>query len=119
MNIKNLKIKIIGGFRKDQHYSISAEEAHKAYILFMNPNQRAIFKNGLAIIGQDVRGIEPDYNGSMGWNAEHQLDEYDWNDIRSKGIDRELRDVLDLAKNVAMNHPDKINLPLSEIKLLE
>ena len=116
--MKNLKVKIISGYRKDQTHIIDADEAHKAYRLFMNPDERAIFKNGLAIVGQDVRGIEPDYNASMGWNDSHVLDNDDWNEIRSKGVDKQLRDVLYLAKEVAQKHPEKVNLPLSEIKML-
>jgi hypothetical protein len=117
--MKHLKVKIIGGFRKDQHYTIDGDEAHKAYHLFLNPDRRAIFKNGLAIIGADVRGIEPDYNATMGWNADHVLGGEDWNEIRVKGINKELRDVLTLAKEVAINFPEKVNLPLSEVKPLK
>ncbi len=118
--MKNLKVQIIGGFRKDQHYTIDADEAHKAYSLFLNPERRAIFKNGLAIIGQDVRGVEPDYNSSMGWNTDHVLDGNDWNEIRKYGVDRELRDILQLAKEVAQRDiKEEMSLPLSEIKLLK
>lgn len=117
--MKNLRVKIVCGFRKDQVHSISAEEAHKAYRLFMNPDERAIFSNGLALAGKNIEAIEPDYHGSMGWNSNHVLDGDDWNDIRSKGIDRELRNVLSVAKQVAQFQPEKINLPLSEIKLLK
>ena len=117
--MKNLKIKIIVGFRKDQHYTIEADEAHKAYYLFLNPQERGIFKNGVAIVGQNIQGIEPDHNATMGWNADHVLDGNDWNEIRKNGIDAKLRDVLQLAKETAINRPDQISLPLSEIKLLE
>ncbi len=116
--MKNLKIKIIIGYRKDQHYTINADEAHKAYYLFLNPDQRGIFKNGVAIIGQHIQGIEPDYNATMGWNADHNLDSDDWNEIRSTGKDRELRDVLTLAKDIAQYKPEHINMPLSQVKLL-
>lgn len=116
--MKTLKIKLITGFRKDQHFTIDADEAHKAYYLFLNPEKRSVFKNGVAIIGQNIQGIEPDYNATMGWNPEHILDADDRNDMRSKGIDRELRDVLQLARDVAMNQPDKINTPLSDLKMI-
>lgn len=116
--MKNLKVKIIVGFRKDQTHTIDADEAHKAYYLFMNPEARAIFKSGLALIGSDVRGIEPDYNATMGWNPDHNLAGEDWNEIRKIGADNDLRDILNLAKDVALNQPDKINMPLSKIKLL-
>lgn len=117
--MKNLKIKIITGFRKDQHLTIDSDDAHKAYYLFLNPEKRTIFKNGVALIGANIQGIEPDYNATMGWNSDHVLDGYDYNDMRSKGIDVALRDVLQLAKEIAQNYPDKLNIPLSEIKLLK
>jgi hypothetical protein len=117
--MKNLKIKLITGFRKDQHYTIDADEAHKAYYLFLNPEKRTVFKNGVALIGSNIHGIEPDYNATMGWNSDHILDGDDYNQMRIKGIDRKLRDTLQLARDIAQFQPDKINLPLSEIKLLK
>lgn len=117
--MKNLKVKIITGYRENQHYTIDAEEAHKAYYLFLNPTKRGIFKNGVALIGQNIQGIEPDYHSTMGWNPTHRLGDYDWNDMRSKGIDTKLRDTLYLAKQVAQTEGEKsVNLPLSEVRPL-
>lgn len=112
-----MKIKIKTGFRTDQHYTIDAEEAHKAYWLFLNPNERGVFNNGVALRGQDIQSIEPDYNATMGWNPTHILDSNDWNELREKGIDRKLRDILTSAKQVAqIEAPEKMNLLLSEIQ---
>jgi len=88
-----MKIKLITGFRRDQYYTIDAEEAHKAYHLFLNPEQRGVFDNGVALKGENIQGIEPDYNSTMGWNADHVLEAEDWNEIKSKGVDRLLREV--------------------------
>lgn len=96
-----MKIKLIFGFRKDQEYSLDISEAHKAYYLFLNPNARSIFSDGLAILGSDIDRIEPDYNGSMGWNAKHVLDEYDMREIRESGMDKKLREAMKLANQVA------------------
>ncbi len=120
----NYKVKIKTGFRKDQEHSISADEAHKAYFLFLNPDARGIFKDGLAIRGADVQGIEADYQGTMGWNSSHNLDSDDWNEINKLGIDRQLRDILYEAKEIATlpNAPQLISLPLPKaiesVKLL-
>lgn len=96
-----LKVKIITGFREDQHYTIPAYEAYKAYYLFLNPQKRGIFSNGVAIVGQNIQGIEPDYISSMGWNPSHKLSPDDWNEIRASGIDKQLRDALSKAKEIA------------------
>ena len=114
--MNNLKVKIITGFRRDQSYQIDAEEAHKAYSLFLDPEARTVFSNGLAIKGDQIQEIVPDYNGTMGWNPTYQLGDDDWSEIRDKGIDRKLRDVLCLAKDVAMNgSKEDLKLPLSEV----
>src|SRR3990167_2432655 len=117
--MNNLKIKIVSGFRKDQEYSIDAEEAHKAYYLFLNPEQRGVFSTGLAIIGQDIRHIEPDYVSSMGWNVGYNPPPEDYAEIHAIGLDKRLKEVLQQAKQVAqLNDPQKLSLPLSEVTKL-
>lgn len=114
--MRNLKIKVVTGFRKEQHHTIDADEAHKAYYLFLNPEKRSVFKNGVALIGQDIRSIEPDYQATMGWNPTHTLDGDDWNELREKGLDRELRNVIALAKEAAqLLPPQSMNQPLSSL----
>ena len=114
-----MSIKIITGFREDQFCTIEDEEAHKAYYLFLNPEQRGVFNNGVALIGKNIQGIEPDYNATMGWNPTWKLNSDDWNEIRGREVDRKLRDVLYEAKQVAylaIKEPSLIALPLSEAK---
>lgn len=99
--MQNLKIKIITGFRDEQFMIIGSEEAHKAYYLFLHPEERAIFSNGVALIGKNIQEIVPAWNETMGWNPTHKLDGYDWEEIREKGIDRKLNSVLTQAKQVS------------------
>lgn len=108
------KIKVITGFRDDQFISISSEEAHKAYYLFLHPNERGIFENGIALRGVDIQRIEPDYHGTLGYNPTHKLDSDDWNDIRGKGVDRKLQQICIQAQQVAKLPSFPISLPLSE-----
>jgi len=116
-------IKIICGYREDQEHSIPLDEAHKAYRLFMNPTERAIFSNGLALKG--IKQIIPDYHATMGWNPTHKIDGYDLNEIKKLGIDREIQDGMKLAQNVAKlveqkHDPELLSKPLSDcIKLLK
>lgn len=108
-----MKIKLIVGFRRDQEHSIDIDEAHKAYYLFLNPEKRGIFKNGLAIVGKEIQEIVPDYQGTMGWNPTHVLDSDDWNELRTKGISYKLPKLLSAAKDIAqLAKPADLNEPL-------
>lgn len=110
------QIKLITGFRKDQDRFIDAEEAHKAYYLFNNPEARTTFSNGLAIRGDEIKEILPDFIGTMGWNPTHQLDSDDWNEIRSLGVDTKLQKYLSVGKEVArMCAESDLHIPLSEL----
>jgi hypothetical protein len=115
-------IKIISGFRDSQYYIIEDDEAHKAYYLFNNPEARTTFSNGVALIGKNIQGIEPAYNETMGWNPTHKLDDEDWSELRIKGVDVRLRNVLAEAKKIAYQaekNPRMLNEPLSEFLLKE
>lgn len=108
------KVKLIVGFRRDQEHSIPAEEAHKAYHLFLNPTSRGVFSNGLALKGDQIQEIVPDYQGTMGWNATHVLDSDDWNEIRAKGVDKKMQKYLSTGNEIArMGKIQDLQLPLS------
>jgi len=115
----NLKVKVICGFRKDQQYTIDAEESHKAYYLFLNPEKRGIFKNGVALIGKNIQSIEPDYHATMGWNESHQIGGDDWNEINKYNLKNLISHKLEDAKKVAnllAENPRVFALPLTEVK---
>ena len=108
-------IKIITGFRDDQYFIIEDNEAHKAYYLFNNPEARTVFSNGVALIGKNIQGIEPAWNETMGWNPSHKLDNDDWNDIRTKGVEKKMRQVLGQAQDLALlaeHKPELLKTPL-------
>ena len=114
------KAKLIVGFRRDQEHTIDADEAHKAYFLFLNPEHRGVFSNGLAIKGDQIQEIVPDYNATMGWNPIHQLDTDDWSELRAKGIEKRIRDMLAYAKEVAQRGDEKVlSTPLTQLRQLE
>jgi hypothetical protein len=86
----------------------------------MNPEKRGIFKNGVALQGSLIHGIEPDYHATMGWNETHILDSDDWNQLNSKGIAKEMNLLLSKAKDVVreyQNNPEIFALPLSKIEI--
>lgn len=116
MKESKYKIKIVCGFRKDQEFTIDANEAHKAYYLFNNPDKRGIFNNGLAIKGVDIQRIEPDYNATMGWNQGYSLTPADWDEVNQSGVSRKFTEIMGLAKDVARSGNQKsLTLPLIEI----
>jgi len=111
-----MKIKITTGFRKDQQHSIPAEEAHKAYFLFLHPEARTIFSSGLALKGSDIQAIEPDLAGSMGWNPEYRMTPDDWNEIHRSGLEARMAFVMSRAKEVAqICAPEDLALPLPQL----
>lgn len=109
-------IKVRVGYRSDQYYVIPDEEAHVAYYLFAHQESRAVFSNGIAIRGEDIIGIEPAWNESLGWNPTHQLDGDDWNHIRGSGLEQKMRRRLETAKLVASKiTPQDFRTPLPQL----
>lgn len=108
------KVKLIVGFRRDQEHSIDATEAHKAYYLFLNPDQRGIFSNGLAIKGSQIDEIVPDYHGTMGWNPSHNLSDDDYNELRKVGVEQKMQFIMAEAKTIgARGDVGELNTPLT------
>lgn len=116
MKQSKYQIKLVCGYRKEQEFTINANEAHKAYYLFNNPDKRGVFENGLAIRGSDIQRIEPDYNATMGWNHTHQLTSDDWVELNRNGVTDKLRDVLYIAKEVSRNaEPKDLAVPMIDL----
>ena len=75
-----------------------------------------MFNNGLAIKGSSIEEIKPDYQGTMGWNETHVLDDDDMNEIRDKGIDRKLQKLMSAGKEIAnILQSGDLNVPLTEL----
>jgi len=111
-------VKLIVGFRRDQEHSIPAQEAHKAYYLFTHPEERGIFSNGLAIKGDQIQEIVPDYHSTMGWNVTHQLTDDDYNELRTKGVLQKMQYIMSEAKELGTHGTSEmLQTPLG--KLLE
>lgn len=76
------QIKITTGYGGES-FTVPMDEAHKAYFLFNNPTARGTFNNGLALRGQDIMRIEPDYNGYFGWAQTYKPSGDDFSMINS------------------------------------
>lgn len=95
-------IKIVTGFREDQFVSVPLQEAHKAYYLFLNPDTRTIFSNGVAILGRDIQRIVPDWNATMDWNDMHKIDSYDLAEIKANGVHDKMKSLMAKAKDISL-----------------
>jgi len=104
------KLKITTGFSDDQKFTIDGEEAHKAYYLFRNPEKRGVFSNGIALIGKNIQSIAPDWNATMGWNATHKLDDYDWDEINGSGVKEKMFALMGKAEDIALQMGDRPEL---------
>lgn len=117
MKESKYSVKIVCGYRKDQEFTVNANEAHKAYYAFVNPDKKVVFSTGLALRGSEIQRIEPDYHTPMGWNPTHLLTSDDWNEIHKNGLVNKLRDIIQLAKDVARTAtPKELATPLVEFK---
>ncbi|OGG65158.1 hypothetical protein A2Z56_02605 [Candidatus Kaiserbacteria bacterium RIFCSPHIGHO2_12_45_16] len=117
MKTSKFKVKIVCGFRKEQEFTIDANEAHKAYYLFNNPEKRGTFDTGLALKGSDIQRIEPDYNATMGWNHTHQLTSDDWNELRAKEITQKMNGIMAMARQFAtFGKVEDLQVPLIDLR---
>ena len=109
-------VKLIVGFRRDQEHTIPATEAHKAYYLFTHPDERGIFSNGLAIKGDQIQEIVPDYHGTMGWNPTHVLDNDDHRELTLNGVKQKLQFIMSEAKEIGTRGiKEELALPLNQL----
>ncbi len=107
-------VKLIVGFRRDQEHTIDAKEAHKAYYLFNNPDARTTFSNGLAIKGDQIQEIVPDYHSTMGWNPTHVLTNDDHNELTLNGVKQKLQFIMSEAKEIGMRgNKEELAQPLN------
>lgn len=112
------KIKLVTGFNDDQKYTIDAEESHKAYYLFRNPEKRGVFSNGLALVGKSILAVQPDYHATMGWNVSHRLDDDDWNELHGKGVVGHLKKLMGKGSEISYlieQQPELLGKSLYEI----
>lgn len=94
-------IKLVTGFKENQFVTIPMQEAHKAYHLFNNPEERGTFDNGIAMIGRNIQQIVPDWNATMGYNATYQLTDFDWNEINKTGVADKMRLLIENAGKIS------------------
>jgi len=117
-----MQFKVKTGYREDQAFFVDEQEVHKAYYLFLNPDKRSVFNNGTALIGKDIKSIEPDFHGELGFNRGYTMIEEDYGIINRKGgIGEKAKHITYKAKQIAYSAEKDttlLNIPLSQIKSL-
>lgn len=92
-----MSFKIIHGYSPEDYIEITKEEVEKAYYCFLEKKD-SIFSGG-AIKGSNILMVKPDLHKVMGWNRGYKLDEYDYAEIREKGLDRKMENFLQEKKD--------------------
>jgi len=92
-----MSFKIIHGYNPEDYIEINKEEVEKAFYCFLEKKD-AVFSGG-AIKGSNILMIKPNFHKVMGWNRGHKLDEYDYAEISSKGLDRKMENFLQNKKD--------------------
>lgn len=113
----NYYYKIQFGYGKDDYLTITQDELHKAFALFVTGKGRGVF-NGGAVRGQDILRIVPDWHTAMGWNKTHQMDTFDYEAIEPKKSRYQL--IYDKAKQYAYyliknNKEDLLSVPFPDV----
>lgn len=81
--------KIVRGYNAEDYIEIDSNELEKAYFAFLTKKD-AVYSGG-AVRGSEIIAIQPNYHKVMGWNRGHKLDDYDFAELREKGIDRKMQ----------------------------
>lgn len=116
--MKTYYIKAKTGFREDQFVTIPMQEAHKAYYLFLNPEERGLFSNGVGLIGKNIQEIQPDWNATMGWNQAHQLNADDFNELNRLGVNEKMKYLIMAAKDASdfcISNYKLLKLPMKDV----
>lgn len=88
--------KLVLGYEVDNIIQIDETELLKAYYCFLEKKD-SVFSNG-AVRGSRINSIVPDFHRMMGWNQGYRLRDDDYCELREKGIDMLLMNLLSEAK---------------------
>jgi hypothetical protein len=99
MNIKYFKV--MRGFNQDDYIPITESELKKAIYAHITGTNVA-FEMG-SITGTHISAVVPDFHRTLGWNPSHKLDSDDWNDIRGRGLENTMRNLIAEAKQTVQD----------------
>ncbi len=88
--------KIIRGYSAEDYIEINETELEKAYGAFLMKKD-SVYSGG-AVRGSEILAIQPDYHRTMGWNRGYKLGDLDYSELREKGIENKMRDMISNTK---------------------
>lgn len=117
--MKTKHFKVMRGFGTDDYIPITESELKKAIYAHMTGTNVA-FEMG-SISGNHISAVVPDFQRTMGWNPSHKLDNDDWTDIRSRGLDNGMRNMIASAKEdvqmiIATGNTNLLNEPIKTLE---
>lgn len=102
--------KLIRGYGAEDYIEIGDDELEKAYGAFLMKKD-SVYSGG-AVRGSEIIAIQPDYHRTMGWNRGYKLGEFDYADLKSKGIENKMRNRIANVKDKVqyLIQSDKVDL---------
>lgn len=88
--------KIVRGYNAEDYIEIDETELEKALYAFLEKKD-GVYSGG-AVKGSEIIAIQPDYHKTMDWNRGHKLDDFDFAELKQKGIDKKLQLTLSETK---------------------
>lgn len=86
------KFKVVFGYDAEDYITIDETELERATYAHMT-GKNVAFSNG-SVSGSRIVAIQPDFHSTMGWNRGYQLGVDDFTELREKGVDIKLNNML-------------------------
>ena len=116
---RKLKFRVVYGYNAGQHVTVRKKDLPKLYVMFLNGTGRTVLENGIALRGEDIQRIEPDWNATMDWNATYRLMSDDFDQI-GFALQEEAKQIMGEKREIAhylirSGQEDKASLPMADM----
>jgi len=110
--------KIVRGYNAEDYIEIDETELDKSFYAFLTKKD-SVYSGG-AVRGSEIIAIQPDNHRMMKWNRGYKLTALDYEELNSKGIDRDCKLQLSHSKEkvtylIKVNKPELLGKDIPEL----